>query len=74
MSSPLLSLRLVTGEWVDEDVRDPLGSMFALLAEKRDKALVQEWGVWLLKYNAEEAMKVRVFVVYKVMAFLDTQG
>lgn len=50
--------RLVTGEWIDEDVQDPLSSMFAFLSESRNKALVQEWGVWLLKHDMERAMKV----------------
>ena len=50
--------RLVTGEWVDEDVRDPLSSMFTFLSEKRDKALAQQWGLWLLKYDQDKAMKV----------------
>lgn len=51
---------MIAGEWADEDVRDPLGSMVAFLTERRDRALVQEWGVWLLKYDAERAMKVRL--------------
>ena len=55
--------RLVTGEWVDEDVHDPLGSMFGFLSEKRDKALAQEWGTWLLKYDQDKAMKVRFLSV-----------
>ncbi len=52
------SFRLIAGDWVDEDVHDPLSSMSTFLSEKRDKALVQEWGVWLLKYDSERALKV----------------
>ena len=52
-------VRLVNGEWVDEDVHDPLASMFNFLNEKREKALAQQWGLWLLKYDQEKAMKVR---------------
>ncbi|PSR76572.1 hypothetical protein PHLCEN_2v8330 [Hermanssonia centrifuga] len=50
--------RLIAGDWVDEDVHDPLSSMSTFLSEKRDKALVQEWGVWLLKYDSERALKL----------------
>lgn len=49
----------MTGEWVDEDVHDPLSNMLNFLTEKRDKALAQQWGLWLLKYDQEQAMKVR---------------
>ncbi|KAI0337403.1 hypothetical protein BDW22DRAFT_1409963 [Trametopsis cervina] len=50
--------RLVTGEIMDEDVHDPLESIFTFLAEKKDKALIQEWGVWLLKWEPERALKL----------------
>jgi vacuolar protein sorting-associated protein 3 len=50
--------RLVAGEIVDEDVRDPLESMFTFLVEKKDQRLSQEWGVWLLKWEPERALKV----------------
>lgn len=55
----LFIARLVTGDIIDEDVHDPLDSLFAFLSEKRDKALTQEWGVWLLRWDTERAMKVR---------------
>ena len=48
----------MTGEWVDEDVRDPLGSIFVFLTEKKDRALAQAWGGWMCKYDSEQAMKV----------------
>lgn len=51
----------MTGEWVDEDVHDPLSNMLNFLTEKRDKALAQQWGLWLLKYDQEQAMKVSKF-------------
>ena len=41
-------------------MQDPLSSMVNFLTEKRDKAMVQEWGVWLLKYDNDRAMKVLV--------------
>ncbi|KAI0090078.1 hypothetical protein BDY19DRAFT_887852 [Irpex rosettiformis] len=50
--------KLVTGEAIDEDVHDPLENMFAYLIEKKDKDLIQEWGVWLLKWDSERALKL----------------
>ncbi|KAI0690804.1 hypothetical protein BC835DRAFT_1362969 [Cytidiella melzeri] len=50
--------RLVMGEIIDEDVHDPLESMFTFLTEKRDKSLTQEWGVWLLRWDSERALKL----------------
>lgn len=55
---PSAFCRLVTGEIMDEDVSDPLANMFTYLQEKRDKALAQEWGVWLVKWDSERALKV----------------
>ena len=39
-------------------MHDPLNSMITFLNEKRDKPLAQEWGIWLLKYDQEKAMRV----------------
>ena len=50
--------RLVTGEIMDEDVPDPLWNMFTYLQERKDRALAQEWGVWLIKWDSERALKV----------------
>lgn len=50
--------RLIDGEWTDEDVKDPLSSMFTLLSEKRDRKLTQQWGIWLIKRDPERALKV----------------
>ena len=54
----------MTGEWEDADVQDPLGSIVAYVHERRDRAMAQEWGVWLLKYDAERAMQVRRFFTH----------
>lgn len=59
----------MTGEWADEDVRDPLGSMFAFLSERRDRALAQRWGIWLLKWDQDRAMRVRVLLPVPRMRF-----
>jgi hypothetical protein len=50
--------RIVEGEWTDEDIADPLSSMFAFLTEKRDRKLTQQWGIWLTKRDPERALKV----------------
>ncbi|GBE88874.1 predicted protein [Sparassis crispa] len=55
--------KLVQGEWVDESVQDPLSSMFTLLNEKRDRTLIQRWGIWLTKRDAERALKLLTFLV-----------
>lgn len=52
------SRRLATGEIVGEDVPDPLSSMFTYLQEKRDRALAQCWGVWLIKWDSGRALRV----------------
>jgi hypothetical protein len=51
--------RLVEGEWVDPGIPDPLSDMFALLTARRNRALIQQWGVWLAGKDAERALKVR---------------
>ncbi|CCM06014.1 uncharacterized protein FIBRA_08257 [Fibroporia radiculosa] len=50
--------KLVDGEWMDAGAQDPLSSMFALLGEKRDRALVQRWGIWLTKRDPDRALKL----------------
>lgn len=32
--------------------------MFVLLSEKKDRTLVQQWGVWLTKQDSERAIKL----------------
>ena len=50
--------RLVEGEWTDFEIPDPLSDMFALLTARRNRALIQQWGVWLAGKDAERALKV----------------
>ncbi|KAH8085441.1 hypothetical protein BXZ70DRAFT_1045640, partial [Cristinia sonorae] len=50
--------RLATGEWVDAEIDDPLSQMFALLSEKRNRPLVQQWGIWLTNRDPERALKL----------------
>ena len=50
--------RLVDGYWIDDSVEDPLSAMFALLIQRRDRALVAEWISWLTKKDPTRAVKV----------------
>lgn len=50
--------RLVEGEWTDPEIPDPLSGMFALLTARRNRALIQQWGVWLAGKDTERALKV----------------
>ncbi|EGO03997.1 hypothetical protein SERLA73DRAFT_84202 [Serpula lacrymans var. lacrymans S7.3] len=50
--------KLIEGEWTDPDVLDPLSNMFTLLTEKRDKALIQRWVIWLTKKDPDRALKL----------------
>ncbi|KAH9962285.1 hypothetical protein BGW80DRAFT_1180850 [Lactifluus volemus] len=50
--------KLVEGEWIDPDISDPLSDMFALLTARRNRALTQQWGVWLAGKDTERALKL----------------
>ncbi|KAH9074328.1 hypothetical protein EDB83DRAFT_2312651 [Lactarius deliciosus] len=50
--------KLVEGEWTDPEIADPLSDMFALLTARRDRALTQQWGVWLAGKDTERALKL----------------
>ncbi|TFY60724.1 hypothetical protein EVJ58_g4965 [Rhodofomes roseus] len=50
--------KLVDGEWKDDEVKDPLGSMFALLGERRDRTLIQQWSIWLTKRDPDRTLKL----------------
>ncbi|KAH9478601.1 Transforming growth factor-beta receptor-associated protein 1 [Psilocybe cubensis] len=50
--------KLVDGEWSDDDIKDPLGQMVNLLTEKRDRALTQQWGLWITKRNPDMGLKL----------------
>ncbi|KAF5384226.1 hypothetical protein D9615_003441 [Tricholomella constricta] len=50
--------KLIDGQWTDEDVKDPLSDMIALLTEKRDRALTQHWGLWLTQRDPERGLKL----------------
>jgi vacuolar protein sorting-associated protein 3 len=48
----------VDGEWKDDEIKDPLEQIMALLNESRDRALVQRWGLWLVKRDTASGLKV----------------
>ncbi|RXW21849.1 hypothetical protein EST38_g3994 [Candolleomyces aberdarensis] len=50
--------KIVDGEWVDQDIPDPLLQMISLLTSKRDKALTQRWAIWLTKRDPEAGIRL----------------
>ena len=62
----VITARLVDGEWTDDDIEDPLGRMMVLLNETRDRALVQQWGLWLVKRDTALGLKVCVLWFYSI--------
>jgi hypothetical protein len=50
--------RLIDGEWMDAEIKDPVSDMITLLVEKNDRALIRQWGVWLMKRDSERGLKV----------------
>ncbi|KAG6827884.1 hypothetical protein H0H92_010093 [Tricholoma furcatifolium] len=50
--------KLIDGVWTDEHIPDPLSNMMALLTEKRDRALTQQWGLWLIKRDLERGLQL----------------
>ncbi|KAG6865541.1 hypothetical protein C0991_001734 [Blastosporella zonata] len=50
--------KLIDGEWTDENIPDPVSNMISLLTEKRDRALTQQWGLWLTKRNPERGLQL----------------
>ncbi|KAF8632341.1 hypothetical protein AX15_001925 [Amanita polypyramis BW_CC] len=56
----LLSLyaKLIDGEWVDDRMRNPVSDMMDLLQDKKDRALVQKWAIWLIKRDYAQGIKL----------------
>ncbi|KAF9495136.1 hypothetical protein BDN71DRAFT_1559699 [Pleurotus eryngii] len=50
--------KLVEGTYQDDTVPDPLSQMIALLKQKRDRLLVQKWGVWLTQRDTERGLEL----------------
>ncbi|RPD60230.1 hypothetical protein L226DRAFT_563303 [Lentinus tigrinus ALCF2SS1-7] len=50
--------KLVDGEWEDPEVKDPLTRIFDLLSDRKDRTLIQRWTAWLVKKDADRALKL----------------
>ncbi|KAI0312172.1 hypothetical protein OF83DRAFT_1287071 [Amylostereum chailletii] len=50
--------KMVEGEWSDPEIPDPLSNMLTLLVAKRNRALIQQWGIWLTTKDPERALKL----------------
>lgn len=57
-------LRLIDGQWSDDDIKDPQTQMVSLLSEKRDRALTQRWAIWLTKRDPESGLKASLIFVF----------
>ena len=53
--------KLVDGDWQDPEVQDPLTRIFDLLSDRKDRTLIHRWTAWLVKKDADRALKVRLF-------------
>jgi vacuolar protein sorting-associated protein 3 len=54
----MFSYRVAEGIYTDEDIQDPISNIISLLNEKKDRALMQKWGIWLVKIDPERGLKV----------------
>ena len=54
--------RLVDGKLRDPQVQDPLSRIFDLLAERKDRGLIQKWTSWLVKQDPDRALKVCLYI------------
>ncbi|KAK1226203.1 hypothetical protein PQX77_010785 [Marasmius sp. AFHP31] len=50
--------KVADGEWMDDDIPDPITSIVNLITDKRDRALTQQWGLWLTKRDPERGLKL----------------
>ncbi|KAI5122616.1 hypothetical protein M0805_008706 [Coniferiporia weirii] len=50
--------KLADGIWSDEDIKDPLVKMTELLSKTPNYALVQRWGLWLTRKDADMGLKL----------------
>ncbi|TFK19356.1 hypothetical protein FA15DRAFT_674517 [Coprinopsis marcescibilis] len=50
--------QIIDGVWTDPDISEPLLDMLSLLTKKRDKALTQKWGIWLLNRDQEAGIRL----------------
>jgi hypothetical protein len=57
LSSHIL-IRLVEGEWTDDDIENPIEDMLNLLTTSKSRALIQKWGLWLTRRDPERGIRV----------------
>ncbi|KAJ7343434.1 hypothetical protein DFH08DRAFT_937969 [Mycena albidolilacea] len=50
--------KLVEGEWMDEDVKDPVEDMLNLLSGSKNRILTQKWGLWLTRRDPERGIRL----------------
>ncbi|KAG7094946.1 hypothetical protein E1B28_005747 [Marasmius oreades] len=50
--------KVADGEWIDDDIPDPVSNIVNLVTEKRDRTLAQQWGLWLTKRDPERGLKL----------------
>ncbi|KAF9261696.1 hypothetical protein L218DRAFT_930596 [Marasmius fiardii PR-910] len=52
--------KVADGEWIDDDILDPISNIVNLVTEKRDCTLTQQWGLWLTKRDPERGLKLLI--------------
>jgi len=58
----------VEGTIKDDDVLDPLERLVTLVVEKKDRALTQKWGLWLVRRDLERGLKVSFLSFHSYIA------
>ena len=51
-------ISLVDKRWTSERTPDPLGRLLSVLDGTRDRALLQRWGLWLVRRDAQRGLHV----------------
>jgi hypothetical protein len=51
--------RIADGMWKDKEFGDPLPRIISVLNECRDRALLQQYGYWLIKKDPAAGLKVK---------------
>lgn len=54
---PDVVIRLVEGEWTDDDIKDPIEEILNLLNNSKNRSLTQKWGLWLTRRDPERGIK-----------------
>ncbi|KAL1739413.1 hypothetical protein HDZ31DRAFT_49439, partial [Schizophyllum fasciatum] len=53
-----LYAKIAEGEYKTDQIQDPLESMTTLLIAQKDRALTQQWALWMIKRDPERGMKL----------------